>query len=365
MTTAKGHILPFFIPHLGCPHQCCFCNQHAISGQQEAPRAEAIQQSILEFHQANPNILPELAYYGGSFTALLSELQEYYLEPAYKGLQQQMLCGIRVSTRPDAIDGATMDRLKRYGVTTVELGVQSMNDTVLQIAGRGHSAHDSMIAVKLLKEHGFSVGVQLMPGLPGETRLSVIKGADKILRLKPHLARIYPAVVVEHTKLAKAYTNGEWLPLSMEEAVWQTMAILLLCQHYGVRVIRMGLQPSTDLEKSLLAGPYHPAFGSMVHSLLWREMTLHLLKTVPNGMLQAIYVNPKNISKAVGQDRQNIPFYQPCFGENIKKMVRGKALPLDMVEVVFKDGGNKQITVADFRQKWLGEQCGKMGFSLL
>lgn len=237
MAQAKKHILPFFIPHLGCPQQCIFCDQHKIAGQ-AAPTAGAVCQAILALPAAQRQDY-ELAFYGGSFTALPVERQEYYLEPVRQALTAGLLGAARISTRPDCLDEVVLARLRHFGVGTVELGVQSMDDEVLRLARRGHTAQQSLAAVRRLQRAGFVVGVQLMPGLPGETLASAWAGAQRVLAEQPQLLRIYPTVVLQGTALGRLWQQGEYQPLSLEQAAQITLAIKLLAEEQGTAVIRM------------------------------------------------------------------------------------------------------------------------------
>lgn len=274
MAKANHHILPFFIPHQGCPHRCIFCDQQQIAGAQ-APTAEEISRAIAGFPQ---EIQPEVAFYGGSFTALPEKLQLYYLTPAYQGIQQGRVSGIRVSTRPDAITPQILDLLAAHGVHMVELGIQSLEDQVLVTAGRGHNAAASFAAATLLKDRGFAWGVQLLPGLPGENWLVALEACAHLLAMQPDIARLYPALVIAGTPLAQYYQQGTYQPLTLEEAVDRCCQLRLLCEAYGVQVIRTGLQNTDEMQlgKSVIAGPFHPCFGDLVKGqlLLWQAFML-------------------------------------------------------------------------------------------
>ena len=353
MTKAKRHILPFFIPHLGCPHQCIFCNQFYISGQRQKPSAEEVAAAIVAYQKINPGVKPELAFYGGSFTALLPAEQRYYLQPALDGLKAGFLAGIRVSTRPDCIDVRTIQRLKRFQVQTVELGVQSMCDDVLRIAERGHTAEDSKQALQLLKQYDMKVGVQLMSGLPGESEESFWLGSQRILMLHPDFVRIYPTVVLRNTKLAEYYQAGSYQPYSLQKAVEITANLNLLCQYWQIPVIRMGLQAEEGLTEQILAGPYHPAFGHLVQSNIWCrkvKQVIGMLST-PADFL-AILVNRRDIAKVVGQNRCNIPYYEHLLQSGQRKFqIKGWELPPETVGVMTKDGNIFYLEEKDFLQK--------------
>lgn len=312
MTVARRHILPFFIPHLGCPNQCIFCDQHTIAGTANPPTPQDVADRLAEL-EPYVERRPELAFYGGSFTALPPEVQRGYLEPAAAALKSGRLSGIRVSTRPDAIDTGVLHLLESYGVRTVELGVQSMTDEVLLRARRGHSAADSLRALEMLQSGGFVAGVQLMPGLPGETHESAVSGAWRILRLRPDMLRIYPTVVIEGTECAAMYQRGEYQPLTLDGAAAVTLDIRVMAEELGVQVIRMGLQPSDGLAGQVVAGPYHPAFGSLVNSLWWRGKVLTALERLGvSGGIEVVkaFVNRCDLPSVVGQNRLNMPYYR-------------------------------------------------------
>lgn len=301
MAKANHHILPFFIPHQGCPHRCSFCDQQQIAGAQ-APSAEEISQAIAGFPE---EITPEVAFYGGSFTALPEKMQEYYLAPAYQGMRQGRVSGIRVSTRPDAITQAGLDLLSAYGVHMVELGVQSLEDQVLLEAKRGHDAAASFVAAALLKERGFAWGVQLLPGLPGENWNIALERCAHLLAMQPDTARLYPALVIAGTLLAQQYQQGAYQPLTLEEAVERCCQLRLLCETYGVQVIRTGLQNTEEMQlgKSVIAGPFHPAFGDLVKGKLLLWQAFMLLADAP---CQTLLVANSDLASFIGQKRRNL-----------------------------------------------------------
>ena len=294
------HILPFFIPHAGCPHRCVFCHQTNISGYDRAPRREEIEQAI----HAVSGPAPEIAFYGGSFTALSESEQEYYLQPAFTARQSGKIAGIRISTRPDYIDESILNRLQRYGVDTVELGAQSFSDAVLQQSGRGHDAASVFAAVGQLRAKGFAVGLQLLPGLPGDSRETALESAQAAVSLKPDFVRVYPALVVGDTPLADLYQKGLYEPLSLPAAVALCRDMQCLFGQADIPVIRFGLQPTAELERSLLAGPYHPAFGQLVQSAVYLAQARHLCRLYPNRHL--LLVAAKELSTLLGQKRSNL-----------------------------------------------------------
>jgi histone acetyltransferase (RNA polymerase elongator complex component) len=262
-------IIPFFIPHSGCPHQCVFCNQKNITGQTKPVDPSAVPQKIADYLANNSSDkTTHVAFYGGSFTALPFETQKAYLAAVQPFIHTGHIAGIRLSTRPDCITKEILSLLNEYHVTTIELGVPSMDDVVLTRSGRGHTATDTVNAVSLIKSHGFQIGLQLMPGLPGDSADSFMKTIRRVIDLKPHFVRIYPALVIKDTALEDLYTSGRYMPLSLDEAVLLCREALERFELAGIDVIRIGLQPTEELEKpgTIIAGPYHPAFRQLVES---------------------------------------------------------------------------------------------------
>ena len=262
-------MIPFFIPHVGCPYVCTFCNQSRITGQSGISHLtpEYIQQTIKDYVGTKRNEkFWEVAFYGGSFTAITKDLQHKLLMPAYEILQQGLIDGIRCSTRPDAVGDEAITLLQSYGVKTVELGVQSMNDGILVDAKRGHTAQEVVEAVARLKQHDMTVGVQLLPGLKGETWQTIIETAIAVVALQPDFVRIYPVLVIENTELADQYRAGEYEPLSTELAIQYCSFLKDWFEQHGIEVIRTGLQSTEELDSrnSLVAGPYEPAMGELV-----------------------------------------------------------------------------------------------------
>ena len=262
-------MIPFFIPHVGCPYVCTFCNQSRITGQSGISHLtpEYIQQTIKDYiGSKREDKFWEVAFYGGSFTAIHSDLQHTLLAPAHEMLRQGIIDGIRCSTRPDAVGDEAISLLQSYGVKTVELGVQSMNDGILVDAKRGHTAQEVVDAVERLKQRGMTVGVQLLPGLKGETWETILETAIAVVKLKPDFVRIYPVLVIENTELADQYRSGAYKPLSTEQAITYCAFLKEWFEEHNIEVIRTGLQSSEELDSgnSLVSGPYEPAMGELV-----------------------------------------------------------------------------------------------------
>lgn len=353
MARARRHILPFFIPHLGCPRQCVFCDQHKIAGRLAPPTAEELGAALAGLPEG---LRPELAFYGGSFTALERSRQVYYLAVAREACEQGKICGIRVSTRPDAVGEEALALLREYGVGTVELGVQSMNDEVLERAKRGHRAADSLAAVRALRKWGFCVGVQLMPGLPGETFVSAAAGAERILAERPDLVRIYPTVVLQGTELGELYERGEYTPLTLAEAAKISLYVKLAAEEQGAKVIRVGLQPTEELGEQVLAGPYHPAFGELVLGAHMRCKVTCLLTDIAGGAADKtdgiLYCHNGEVSAIVGQRRQNMAYYQEAW-PGLRVKAAQDIMDIKKGELRLEAGGRVwRLTEEDFRKNW-------------
>ena len=324
-------IIPFFIPHSGCPHQCVFCNQKNIIGQTKPVAPSAIPQKIIEYLAINRSDKPaQVAFYGGSFTALSGEIQKAYLAVVQPFIQTGQIESIRLSTRPDCITNEVLALLNQYHVTTIELGVQSMDDMVLTRSGRGHTATDTVNAVHLIKSQDFLIGLQLMPGLPGDSADSFMKTIETVIELKPDFVRIYPALVIKDTPLEDLYTSGRYMPLSLDDAVKLCREAFERLELAGIDVIRIGLQPTEELEKpgTIVAGPYHPAFRQLVESsILLDKMRCALRNRTVKTDRVTFQVNPKDLSAAIGQRRSNIGLIKKEFGLREAGIVADDAIP--------------------------------------
>ncbi len=268
----RPYIIPFFIAHQGCPHQCIFCNQHAISGVDDGclagdEVARGVEQALGRSRDHCRQV--QVAFYGGSFTGLPRSYQQELLAAVAPFVERGEVDAIRISTRPDYIDGEGVDFLLRHGVRMVELGVQSLDPMVLVKSGRGHGPEEVVRAFHLLRQAGIRVGGQLMIGLPGDTTTSLLASGRQLAGLAPEMVRIYPALVLRGSPLADLFRQGRYRPWSLNRAVAASASLYQIFQARGIRVIRMGLQPSISLENELIAGPYHPAFGELVYSRLF------------------------------------------------------------------------------------------------
>jgi len=310
-------IIPFFIPHAGCPHQCVFCDQTSITGKSAPPDTSSIPATIESYLASTSSSDPaQVAFYGGSFTALPVEDQKCFLGVVQPFLDSGRVEGIRLSTRPDAITQEVLSLLRHYHVTTIELGVQSMDDEVLLLSGRGHTAAHTVDAVALLREHAFIVGIQLMPGLPGDTAGRFRETVSTVIDLRPDFVRIYPALVIRDTPLAEMYRRGKYTPLSLDTSIDVCRDAMIRFEQAGIEVARIGLQPTEELERpgTILAGPWHPAFRQLVESSRLLGSMRALLLTDHGSEPVTFAVNPSDLSSAIGQNRSNIHAIRDQYG---------------------------------------------------
>lgn len=297
--------ISLFVPHMGCPHQCSFCNQKTISGSVKELTPQEVTQTLQRALQDNNNPeTTEIAFFGGSFTAIDRGYMIELLEASKPFLETGSFSGIRISTRPDAIDEEVLSILGSYGVTSIELGAQSTDDDVLRLNHRGHTRDDIIKASHLIKEKGFSLGLQMMTGLLGDTDEKSLRTCRDIIALKPDTVRIYPTIVLEGTYLGELYKNGEYSPQSLENAVSLCAKLLKSFYDESIKVIRLGLHSGGNVEEGYLAGPYHPAFGELCESRIYLSVAEELLKAKKKGNY-TIYVNPREISKMTGQKQMN------------------------------------------------------------
>lgn len=311
----KEYIIPIFVPHLGCPNNCTFCNQKKISGQTKMVTAKDVKETIEYYlkHFKDNNKYVEVAFFGGSFTAIEQEKQEELLQAVQPYIQNKKVNTIRVSTRPDAINKTILKMLKKYHVKTIELGVQSMNNYILSRCKRGHSVEDVEKASKLIRWNGFILGHQMMVGLPESTKQDEINTAKDLIKLKPKIVRIYPVLVIKETELAEEYEKGEYTPLTVNQAVERCKDIVALFDKHKIDVIRIGLQNTeeiTDPENEasqVLAGPYHPAFRQLVESSMWYDSIVDEIKKINTKVIQVkIIANAENINNIIGHKKGNV-----------------------------------------------------------
>lgn len=335
----RPFIIPIFLPHAGCPHQCVFCNQTSITGNgRDTVSPEKVEQQIHDFlkYKRNDRRPIQVAFYGGNFLGLEKEYIEQLLNVSAKFVKNKTIDTIRFSTRPDTIDHDRIEIIKNYPISTVEIGVQSMDDRVLAMAKRGHSASDTQKAVALLKKLDYDIGLQVMVGLPEEDEASSLSTAYRIGELEPDFVRIYPTIVLKNSLLAAWYENGTYRPWSIERSIAQVKTLYLFFKKKNIPVIRMGLQAAKDLDSgaAVLAGPYHPAFGHMVHSKIFLDMAMATL-AAKKGCRDTVSlkVHPKSISKIRGMKNSNVETLKKRFQLQSIKIVPDFSLNEDQLEV--------------------------------
>lgn len=316
----KYYNIPIFVPHEGCPFDCVFCNQRRITGNLSKVNEKTIKNTIKEYLKTLPkkDSKIEVAFFGGSFTGIDFDVQKRFLSTAYEFVKSGEISGIRVSTRPDYIDDKILQELSLYNVTTIELGVQSMDDEVLKLSGRGHTSECVVEAVRKIREYDFSLGLQMMTGLVGDTDEKSLKTADKIIELKPDFVRIYPTLVVKDTHLEKLYNNGEYNPQSVDDAIELCKKLLIKFKSANIDVIRISLQTTDEISPSgsIVAGPYDAQFRERVESGIYCDKIIdELLDFKEKKVL--VLVNDKEISKAVGKHRENVKKIKEKLGIDI------------------------------------------------
>lgn len=295
----KGNI-SIFVPHIGCPCKCSFCNQNTITGKSGAPTASDVKNAV-ETALKHKNYEYEIAFFGGSFTAIDRDYMTMLLECAYEYVKSGDVKGIRISTRPDCIDEEILELLKKYGVTSIELGAQSMDDGVLEANRRGHTSDDVVKACKLINDYGFELGVQMMTGLYKDTPQKAVETAKKLISLSPKTVRIYPTVVLKNTYLAKLYGEELYKPLNAFDSAELCAKLVPMFEDAGIKIIRLGLHSSEDIKKNMIAGGFHDSFGELVKS---RLMVEKILAYPPDDY--EIYVNPRSVSKLKGNGKSNM-----------------------------------------------------------
>jgi len=311
--------IPIFVPHKGCPYDCIFCNQRKISGQIEEV-TESSMRGVIESHlntiKGEANI--EIAFFGGSFTGIDREEQIKYLKIANEYIEKGLVRSIRISTRPDYINDDILNYLKQYGVSIIELGVQSLDKEVLEKSNRGHSVEDVIRSSKMIKEKGFVLGIQTMIGLPGDDFNKAVNTAKKVVEIAPDIVRIYPTLVIKGTYLEKLYNMGQYIPLDVENAVDLCAKLLELYESNKINVIRVGLQPTDTIcdGGDVIAGPFHPAIRQLVDAK--RALIDIEEKIIKDNLIEKksliILAEKKDVSVIIGQKRSNIRYLKEKFG---------------------------------------------------
>lgn len=314
-----AHInIPVFVPHYGCPHNCVFCDQKKITGQ-KSPVTKDMARKIIDDHLLTANHNKdyiEIAFFGGSFTAIDRETQDELCSLAKEYIDKGVVHTFRCSTRPDCIDKETLLRLKSFGIGTIELGVQSTDDTVLKMSERGHTKEDVIKASLLIKEHKIKLGLQMMTNLPGDTFEKSISTCEDIISLKPDCVRIYPTLTIKGTKLYDMYQNGEYIPFSLEDTTELLSILLTKFKAAGIEVIRVGLQTTDNINKKTVIGPYHESIRELAESRIFRKDAEKIFSTIENDNI-TVSVHPADVSKFIGQKRCNITYFKEKLSKNI------------------------------------------------
>lgn len=298
--------LSIFVPHVGCPNQCSFCNQRSISGTQVQPTKEYVEQLCLTAEKQLDGRCSdaEIAFFGGSFTAIDKQYMFELLQAAEPFIHKNVFKGIRISTRPDAINDDILDVLKKHGVTSIELGAQSMSDTVLNLNFRGHTAADVKNASKLIKKFHFQLGLQMMTGLYGSNEQMDCKTAEQLVELEPDTIRVYPTIVVNKTVLADYWRKGIYQSQTLDNAVALGAWLIDLFELQNkIPIIRMGLHAQDSLQNNMLAGPYHPAYRELCEG---RLLVKQIIKQTKNPGTYILQISPQSISKLTGHGGQAI-----------------------------------------------------------
>lgn len=398
----KHFTIPIFVPELACPNRCVFCNQHSISGCQKQPEPEEVREIILQHLKTIPDMDShiEIGFFGGSFTGIEPELQEKYLAvanaflvpgsvwprlvPASGGADirwpggadsyreettkyHKRIHGIRLSTRPDYINPEALNLLKRYGVTTIELGAQSLDDSVLKLSGRGHTVADVENASTLILASGFKLGLQMMTGLPGDTPETTLMTARRFIELGASCTRIYPTLVIRGTELEKRWCSGKYQPQSLDEAVEISARLLEIFHDGGVEVIRVGLHPSEGLldGSEMLAGPFHPSFRELVETYRWKQKLIPYMQQNPAGSSLRIPVPENELRFAIGYGSTNrkmlevhfkkvdfVPERLPDYARPL--MLADKRLPLPAKNALKTTGELQSLETYGFVYKSIG-----------
>ncbi|EXM39367.1 radical SAM protein [Ruminococcus albus SY3] len=355
--------ISIFVPHVGCPHKCAFCDQRTITGEQKLPHKEDVERACMQaLGQVKDISDTEIAFFGGSFTAIPRDYMLELLSAAYKFVGDGKFKGIRLSTRPDYINREVLDILKKYGVTSIELGAQSMSDEVLEANERGHTAEDVRKASRLIREYGFELGLQMMVGLYKSGHRQEDETFNEIMAIHPDTVRIYPVVILKNTRLAELLASGEYKPLSFDEVLSLSTRALGAFTEAGIKVIKCGLHASEFVEKDMVGGFYHPAFRELCENriyLMKMESALHDANsqgTTPKDMRVTFAVGKGCISKAVGQKRANLQGFEK---HGIKvKITEDKELGLYEVRLIDDVTAAHKFSIYNRKQLGKSKKCG-------
>lgn len=338
----KKRIIPIFVPHRGCPHDCIFCNQKKITGVSTDITSDDVRNIIEEYLTTiDKDASIEIAFFGGSFTAIDMDIQRNLLSVAKEYVDKGIVDDIRMSTRPDCISEEILTMLKEYKVSIIELGVQSLDDRVLVDSVRGHSDEDVFKSAKLIKQYKIKLGLQMMIGLPSDSESKCIYTAKKFIELKPDCVRVYPTLVVKETGLEKLLKEDKYRPFTLEESIEIVKKVLVLFYINNINVIRVGLQATEDIAigKEVLAGPYHPAYRELVESKMYGDYIEYIIKKYNAENDVVVLVNKKNVSRILGNKKANAKILK----EKYNILLKTKEENLDINELGFVVDGKEVI----------------------
>lgn len=340
----KKRIIPIFVPHKGCPHDCIFCNQKKITGVSTDVTSEDARSIIEEYLPTiDKDAEVEIAFFGGSFTAIDIDIQKSLLSVAKEYVDRGLVKDIRMSTRPDCIDDEILSMLKEYKASIIELGVQSLDSNVLIDSIRGHEADVVYNSSKLIKEYGIKLGLQMMVGLPSDSEEKCIYTAKEFIKMNPDCVRIYPTLVVKETGLEKLLNKNEYIPFTLDESIQIVKKLLVLFYVNNINVIRVGLQATDDIQlgRAVVSGPYHPAFRELVESEMIKDYLESLVSENIVKKEVTVRVNKRNISKIIGNKKSNTTYMKDKL--NLVLKVKEIDIDIDTLEIMLDE--EKVITI--------------------
>ena len=348
----KKRIIPIFVPHRGCPHDCIFCNQKKITGVSTDITSYDARNIIEEYLTTiDKDASVEVAFFGGSFTAIDVDIQRSLLSVAKEYVDKGVIDDIRMSTRPDCIDDEILTMLKEYKVSIIELGVQSLDEKVLINSVRGHMVEEVIKSAKLIKEYGISLGLQMMVGLPSDTEEKCLKTARKFIELQPDCVRVYPTLVVKETGLENLLAKKEYNPFTLEESIQIVKKVLTLFYVNNVNVIRVGLQATDDIQlgKAIVDGPYHPAFRELVEAEMIKDYLTSIATENKAEKSIVVNTNKKNVSRIIGNKKSNSIYMKEQLGLMLK--TKEQDMDINEIEVVLDDNKAIKTNMSDIYKK--------------
>lgn len=348
----KKRIIPIFVPHRGCPHDCIFCNQKKITGVSTDMTNGDVRNIVEEYLTTiDKDASVEIAFFGGSFTAIDEDIQKSLLSVAKEYVDKGVVQDIRMSTRPDCISQDILTMLKEYKTSIIELGVQSLDEDVLRESIRGHHTDEVFESAKLIKDNGIQLGLQMMVGLPSDTEEKCINTAREFIKLNPDCVRIYPTLVVKETGLENLLSKKEYNPFTLDESIQIVKKLLAMYYVNNINVIRVGLQATDDIQlgKAIVDGPYHPAFRELVEGEMIKDYLKSIVldfKTVDSIVVRT---NKKNVSKIIGNKKCNSLYMKNELGITLK--TQEEDIDIDRLEIVLDNQNNINVDMKDIYKK--------------